>query len=123
AHGEKNHGCGNASHGCALFLDLPPSPTAMPCCQPLWPRACTGALIGGGDSTAAINHCDGAPVLRPARNVVANGHGAFFAVGDCANTRRADALRDEEVFRCFRAARSERDVVFARAALVGVPLD
>src|SRR5215469_8948250 len=72
---------------------------------------------------AAAENRHSPPVLRPARDIIAHSDGAFFSIGDRAQTARIDALRSEEVFDRLGTPCTQRDIVFARAALVGVPLD
>src|SRR5690606_25924063 len=66
---------------------------------------------------------DGAPVLRPAGNVVAHGDRTFLAVGDRADACRRNAPGDQEVAGRRRTAGAEREVVFAGAAFVRMALD
>src|SRR5581483_7849748 len=72
---------------------------------------------------ACVQHRDGAAVLRPARDVVTHRDRALLAVGDRAHALRLHAARDQIVAYRLGAPCTERDVVFARAALVGVALD
>src|SRR6185503_20526257 len=74
-------------------------------------------------SGARAEHGDRAAVLRPAGDVVTHRHRALLAVGDRAHAARRDAARGEIVADRLGAPRAERDVVFARAALVGVAFD
>src|SRR5215207_4613024 len=71
----------------------------------------------------SIEDRDGAAVLRPARDVVAHRHRPLLAVGDRADAGGGDAPRSKIVAHHLGAAAAEREVVFARAALVGVALD
>src|ERR1041385_5826745 len=77
------------------------------------------ADLGAG----VVEHRDGAPVLRPARDVIAYGDRAFLTVGDGAHAVGGDAARDEIVAHRLRTPGAERDVVLAGAALVGVAFD
>src|ERR1700730_3855929 len=72
---------------------------------------------------ARIQHGDRAAVLRPAGDVVADRNRPFLAVGNRAHARAVDAAGDQIIARDLRAAGAGRDVVFARAALVGVTFD
>src|SRR3984893_10064904 len=72
---------------------------------------------------ARIQHGDRAAVLRPAGDVVADRNRPFLAVGNRAHARAIDAAGDQIIARDLRAAGAERDVVFARATLVGVAFD
>src|SRR5713101_6576080 len=62
-------------------------------------------------------------VLRPAGNVVAHRDRAFLAVGNRAHALRLDAARGEIVAHGLRAPGTERDVVLARATLIGMAFD
>src|SRR5262249_11344952 len=73
-------------------------------------------------SRAGVEHRHDPAVLRPAGDVVTDRDGALLAVGDRAHALRLDAARGEIVAHGLRAAGTERDVVLARTALVGVPL-
>src|SRR6185436_20498405 len=64
-----------------------------------------------------------AAVLRPARYVVADRDRAFLAVGNGAHAAGLDAAGRQIVADRLGAAGAERDVVFARAALVGMAFD
>ena len=68
-------------------------------------------------------HSDGAAVLRPAGDVVANRDRTLLAVRDRPHALSLDAARDQIVTHRLRAACTQRDVVLARAALVGMALD
>src|SRR5665811_1601802 len=70
-----------------------------------------------------VEHRDRAAVLRPAGDVVADRDRPLLAVGDGAHAVGLDAARDQIVARGLGAPCAERDVVFARAALVGVAFD
>src|SRR5690606_8839976 len=76
-----------------------------------------------GLAAGATQHGDSAAVLRPARDVVADGNRALLAVGNCADAVGGNALRDEEVARSSCAASTKRQVVFAGTAFVGMTLD
>src|SRR5580658_8398736 len=72
---------------------------------------------------ALVEHGHGAAILRPAGNIVAQRHRPFLAVGDGAHAGRRDAARDQVLAHGFGAAGAKCDVVFARAALVGMAFD
>src|ERR1700731_4591543 len=74
-------------------------------------------------SGAGVEHRHGAAVLRPARYVVADRDRPFLAVGNRAHAMRLHAARDQIVVHGLRAPGAERDIVFARAALVGMAFD
>src|SRR5512145_40874 len=67
-----------------------------------------------------IHHCYPAPVLRPARKVATDCDRPLLAVGDRPHAMRLDATRGQIFAHGLGTARAERDVVLARAALVGV---
>ena len=73
--------------------------------------------------SGAVQHRDGAAVLRPAGDVVADRDGALLAVGNGAHAVGRDAARGEVVTHGLAAAGAERIVVFAGAALVGMAFD
>src|SRR5581483_3645117 len=58
-----------------------------------------------------------------AGNIVADGDGAFLAVGNRAHARGRDSLGGQIIAHGLSAAGAERDVVFARAAFVRVSFD
>src|SRR3954453_15546285 len=70
-----------------------------------------------------VQHRDGAAVLRPTGDVVADRDRAFLAVGNGAHAARIDATRGEVGTHRLGAAGAECDVVFAGTALVGVTFD
>src|SRR3954464_5252028 len=70
-----------------------------------------------------VEHRYRAAVLRPAGDIVTHRDRALLAVGDRAHAVRLDTARGQIVAHRLRAPGAERDVVFARAALVGVALD
>src|SRR5579862_3146047 len=72
---------------------------------------------------ALIEHRHRAAVLRPAGNVVAHRDRPFLAVGDGVHALRRDPAGDKILAHGLRAAGAERDIVFARAALVGMTFD
>src|SRR6266702_5374791 len=72
---------------------------------------------------ARVQHGDGTTVLRPAGDVVTDGHRALLAVGDRAHAVRIDAARGEERAYRLGTTGAQRDVVFAGATLVGVTFD
>src|SRR5215470_2640174 len=74
-------------------------------------------------SGARVENRDGATILRPARNVVADRNRPFLAIRDRAHALGLHATRHQILAHRLRAPGTERDVVFARAALVGVSLD
>lgn len=71
----------------------------------------------------AAKHGNRAAVLRPAGNIVADGDRTFLAVGDRLQALRRDAARSEIVLGSSGTAGAEREVVFARAAFVGMAFD
>ena len=72
---------------------------------------------------AAIQDRLRAPVLRPARNVVADGDRPLLAVGDRAHACRAHASAGEIGLHRHGPAGAKGDVVFARTPLVGMAFD
>ena len=89
---------------------------------PFW-RAPVGMPWRGARLRGGAENRHSAAVLRPARNVVADRDRAFLAVGDRAHTAGLDSARREIVAHGLGAASAQGDVVFARAALVGMPFD
>jgi hypothetical protein len=86
-------------------------------------RTPAGATSALAHNAAAVQHRLRTPILRPAGNVVANGHRALLAVGDGPDARRVDAVLCQIVSHCRGTTRSERDIVFTRTAFVGVAFD
>ena len=88
---------------------------------PHLPRGCDrcSEILAAG----AVQHGDGAAVLAPAGDVVADRDRALLAVGDGLHAVAGDALGDQKVARGGGAAGAERQVIFARAALVGMAFD
>src|ERR1043166_4875120 len=84
------------------------------------PRETRAESRGSG---ACVEDRHRAAVLRPARNVVADRDRPLLAVGDGAHAVGFDAARREVVAHRLGAPGAERDVVFARAALVRVAFD
>src|SRR5438105_2218954 len=74
-------------------------------------------------SGTGIENRDRAPVLRPAGDIIADCDRALLAVGNRAHALPLHAARNQIIARRLRATGTERDVVFARAALVGMPFD
>src|SRR6516164_9794982 len=72
---------------------------------------------------ALIEHGHGTPILRPAGDVITHSDRPLLAVRDGAHALTRDAARHQIFAHGFGAAGAERDVVFARAALVGVAID
>src|SRR5471032_119601 len=72
---------------------------------------------------AGVEDRNGAAVLRPAGDVVADRDRALLAVGDRPHPRRIDTARGEEGAHRLRATCAQRDIVFAGAALVGMAFD
>src|SRR5208282_1059443 len=72
---------------------------------------------------ATLEHSDGAAVLRPAGNVVADRDGAFLAITNRLDPRGGHPARLQIILGRFGAAGAEGEIIFARAALVGVTLD
>src|ERR1700753_2012339 len=72
---------------------------------------------------ARVQDGDGAAILRPAGDVVADRDRAFLAVGDRAHAARIDTVRRHIGLDRLGAAGAERDVVFAGAAFVRVTFD
>src|SRR5581483_4369584 len=66
---------------------------------------------------------DRAAILRPAGNVVANRNRTLLAVGNRPHALAGYAARHQIFAHRLGAAGAERDVVLARAALVGVAFD
>src|SRR3954452_13731918 len=93
----------------------------------------TGALYeGAGLSPLATcaprlrgraENCHSAAVLRPARDVVADRDRTLLAIRHGAHAVGLDAARGEIIANRLGPAGAERDVVFARAAFVGVAFD
>src|SRR3954449_12735000 len=92
----------------------------------------TGARIGGARLRLVYSRprlrggaedCHSAAILRPAGDVVANRDRAFLAVGHRAHAAGLDAARSEIIAHRLGPASAQRNVVFARAALVGVAFD
>jgi hypothetical protein len=73
--------------------------------------------------TGAADRGDGAAVLRPAGDVVANRDRTLLAVGNGFQALGGNTPGDEEVAGGGGAAGAERQIVFARAALVGMAFD
>src|SRR5262245_20870477 len=63
------------------------------------------------------------PVLRPAGDIIANSDRPLLAVGDGPHPGWIDPLARQEASDRRGPAGAERDIVFARAALVGMALD
>src|ERR1700682_808832 len=74
-------------------------------------------------SGVGVQNRDRTAVLRPARNVVADRDRAFLAVGDRPHPGGIDAARCQESTNRLGTPRTQRDVVFAGAALVGMAFD
>src|SRR6478752_400330 len=72
---------------------------------------------------SAAENGNGAAVLRPAGDVVANGNRAFLAVGDRLHALSRNAARSEVVLGGSRTASAESEVVFARTAFVGMAFE
>src|SRR5947209_3672081 len=72
---------------------------------------------------AGVQHRDRTTVLRPARDVVADRDRALLAVGDRPHPRGIDAARGQEGANRLGTAGAERDVVFARSALIRMAFD
>src|ERR1035437_1914972 len=66
---------------------------------------------------------DGAAVLRPARDVVAYRDRAFLAVRDGPHPAGVDAARRQEGTNRLSTPRTQRNVVFAGAALIRMAFD
>jgi hypothetical protein len=71
---------------------------------------------------ALIEHRHGAAILRPTGNIIAHHDWPLLAIGDRAHALARDAARHQILADRFGAPRAKRDVVFARATLVGVAL-
>src|SRR5258708_6692587 len=71
-------------------------------------------------SGTGVEHRDGTPVLRPARDVVAHRDRALLAVGDRPHARGLDATRGQVVAHRVGATVPEPDVVLTGTALVRV---
>src|SRR5690606_2301910 len=89
------------------------------------PRAAVPVKSYGGSRsrTGVVQHRHGATILRPARDVVADRDRTLLAVGDGADAIRVDAARNQIVLGVGGATGTQRDVVFPRAALVGMAFD
>ncbi len=87
------------------------------------PTPAKAILRSGAGLATHVEHRLGAAILRPAGDVVADRDRPLLAVGDGADARGANALLGQEVTHVLRALGAEADVVFPRAALVGVALD
>src|SRR5262245_30789950 len=87
--------------------------------------AAKGAPPGGLGTRlgASVQDGLGPPVLRPTGDVVAHGHRALLAVGDGADAAGVDAVPGQEVAHRLGPSGAQGDVVFTRAALVGVALN
>src|SRR5271169_899608 len=79
------------------------------------------ALVPGHGPT--VQHSLRATVLRPAGDVVAHRDRPFLAVGDGPHPGSADAVRGQIRLHRGSTARTERNVVLPRAALVGMAFD
>src|SRR5690606_33734557 len=77
----------------------------------------------GRAASGAWRRRDGAAVLRPAGNVVANGDRTFLAVGDRLDAVGSHTQRSQIVAGGGGAPGTEREVVFARAAFVRMTFD
>src|ERR1035437_5942654 len=72
---------------------------------------------------AGVQDRDGAAILRPARDVVAYRDRAFLAVRDGPHPAGIDAARREDGTNRLGTPRTQRNVVFAGAALIRMALD
>src|SRR5580692_9975802 len=81
--------------------------------------ACTRFSTAG----RSVEHRDSATVLRPAGDVVANRDRPLLAIANRPHARSGHALSDEIIMHRLRASRAKSEIVFPRAALVGVPLN
>src|SRR5690606_16120248 len=81
------------------------------------------ASRSGGIGWSVCQHCDRAAVLVPARDIVADRHRTLLAVGNCGEPVLGNAAADQIVDHRRGAASAQSDVVFARAALVGMAFD
>src|ERR1700720_3994435 len=72
---------------------------------------------------AARQHRNRAAILRPAGDVVAGRDGPLLAIADGANSCRRNAAGHEIVLGGFGPPRAQREIIFARATLVGMALD
>src|SRR5262245_34082417 len=82
-----------------------------------------GSVPARHGAVAGVQHGLRAPVLRPAGDVVTDRHRSLLAVGDGTDTRAVDAVLRQEVADRGGTAGTQRNVVFARAALVGMAFD
>src|ERR1043166_2451768 len=111
--------CRRASVGDSLW----PLPSTGP------PKSAHAAISSVPDRMAkerariALLHDLDAAVLLPGRFVVAHRRGPLFAVADDAELAGRHALELQGLLHRARAALAERDVVLARAALVGVAFE
>src|SRR6185295_1700328 len=78
---------------------------------------------GHKGSGANPENGNGATVLRPAGDIVADRDRTFLAERDRPHPLRLDTTRDEIVAHRLRTPRAKRDVVFAGAAFVSMTLD
>src|SRR5205085_1777887 len=72
---------------------------------------------------ALIEYRHGAAILRPTGNIIAHRDRPLLAIRDRAHALARNAARHQILADGFGAPRAKRDVVFARATLVGVALD
>src|SRR6202030_3674704 len=82
-----------------------------------------GLYASGERSGTGIQYRDGAAILRPARDVVTDRDRTFLAVRDRPHPAGIDAARGEEGANRLGTPRTQRDVVFAGAALVRMAFD
>src|SRR5665213_381849 len=83
----------------------------------------TSLILERPVSRTRVEDRDRAAVLRPAGDVVTHRYRTLLAVGDRAHTVGLNAARGQIVAYGLRPAGAECDVVFTRAALVGVAFD
>src|SRR5262249_53193826 len=70
-----------------------------------------------------VQHRLSPAILRPARDVVADGNRAFFTVGNRLDSAGVHALAREEAPDRHGPACPESEIIFARATLIGVAFD
>src|SRR6267378_4593691 len=87
------------------------------------PRGGEALLLGRKLELQSLHPEVRTAILAPAVFVRLRAGGVFLAVADDGDPARPDTARDEIGHRRPRTSVTEREVVFGRAARVGVPLD
>ena len=85
--------------------------------------ACVLAYNRSSTASRAVEHRDGAAVLGPAGDVVADRDRPLLAIADGPHPRSGHALGDKIIMDRLGAAGAKSEIVFARSALVGMTLD